>query len=310
MRVLVTGSTGFVGGNVCSRLMVDGWEVRGLSRGAGAGRPDGVTAAGVIGLHGDVVSGDGLGAAMDGVDAVVHLVGIIHENHDTTFEQVHVAGTRNVVAAAREAGAARLVHMSALGAGSGSGSRYHASKAAAEEVVRSSGLDWTIMRPSLIFGVGDDFFGGTLRRLVTMPPVVPVVGRGDFPFRPVWVEDVATAFARALQRPAATRQTFELVGPHEYTLRELLLLVRDQLRPRKPLIGVPLPLMRLGTLLFRLLPNPPITADQLLMLLAGNTGDPRPAVEALGLELAELEQHLPAVLAAITPTAERNTKVI
>ena len=293
MKILVTGASGFVGGYVCTALLEAGHEVVGLTRGSSPGLPTGVTVA-----TGDVVSGEGLSAAMTDVDAVIHLVGIIREKGDVTFERVHVGGTRNVIASAQAAGVPRVVHMSALGADPAAESNYQSSKGRAEAVVRASGLAWTIMRPSLIFGEGDDFFAGTLRELVKLPPVIPVVGRGDQPFRPVWVVDVATAFTRAVQEPSLAGQSFDIVGPREYTLRELLLLVRKTLQVNKPLINVPLPLMRLGVLLFKLLPNPPITRDQFLMLLAGNTGDPRSAVEAFGLALTALEGELPRILAA------------
>lgn len=292
MRVLVTGATGFVGGYVCRRLLEEGWQVTGLSRtAADRSLPPGVRAA-----AGDVVSGTGLTEALASMDAVVHLVGVIREKGMNTFERVHVDGTRNVLAAAAAAGVERFVFMSALGADLEAPSDYQRTKAEAEALVRASGMTWTIMRPSLIFGMGDDFFSGTLRDLVVKPPVVPVVGDGSFPFRPIYIEDVATAFARALVLPAAEGRTFELTGPREYTLRQLQEQVRDLLRPGKPLVSVPLLLMRVGIVLFRLLPNPPITRDQFLMLSAGNTGDPRPAVEALRLELAELEDHLPEIV--------------
>lgn len=290
MKVLVTGATGFIGRHVCRRLQDHGWRVVGVAR-----RPDNLP-LGVEGAQADVVSGDGLREAMQGVQAVVHLVGIIRESAGASFEQVHVDGTRNVVATANEFGVPRLVHMSALGAIAGSLSGYQHSKAQAEELVRESGLAYTIMRPSLVFGAGDAFFGGTLKQLVTGPPVVPVVGDGSFLFRPIWVEDVANAFSAALRHPETEGRAFNLVGPREYTLRQLLEMVRNLLRPGKPLMSVPLPLMRLAVTLFRLVPNPPITPDQFLMLLAGNTADPKPAVEALGLELAGLEDHLTEVL--------------
>lgn len=291
MRVLVTGASGYVGGYVCRRLLADGHEVVGLSR-----NPAGQTLEQVTSVVGDVTTGAGLAQAMQGADAVIHLVGIIMETRGATFEQVHVEGTRNVLAAARTAGVDRLGHMSALGASETAESEYQRTKAEAEAMVRASGLDWTIMRPSLVFGAGDAFFGGSLKELVTLPPVIPVVGTGAYPFRPIWAEDVATAFSRALTTAATVERQLELTGPVEYTLRELLVLIRDLLRPGKPLMNVPLPLMRLGIQVFKLLPKPPITEDQFLMLLAGNTGVPEPAASLLGLELARLEPHLPQVL--------------
>ena len=291
MRVLVTGASGYVGGYVCRRLLADGHEVVGLSR-----NPAGQTLEQVTSVRGDVTTGAGLAEAMQGADAVIHLVGIITETRAATFHQVHVEGTRNVLAAARTAGVDRLVHMSALGASETAESEYQRTKAEAEAMVRASGLDWTIMRPSLVFGAGDAFFGGSLKELVTLPPVIPVVGTGAYPFRPIWAEDVATAFSRALTTAATVERQLELTGPVEYTLRELLVLIRDLLRPGKPLMNVPLLLMRLGIQVFKLLPKPPITEDQFLMLLAGNTGVPEPAASLLGLELARLEPHLPQVL--------------
>ncbi len=292
MKVAVTGATGFVGTHVCRQLVTDGHQVRGLSRSA-EGIPSGIEH-----IEGDVTTGAGLQEALKDADAVIHLVGIIREHNSATFEEVHVSGTRNVIAAMQAGGVRRLVHMSALGAHADADSRYQSTKAAAEQLVRESDLDWTIMRPSLIFGVGDDFFGNVLRNLVRQPPVVPVVGTGEYPFRPIAILDVAMAFSRALVRTATVQHSFDLVGPRDYTLRELLLLVRSELGLRKPLLNVPLPLMHLGTRLFRLLPNPPITRDELLMLLAGNTGEPEPARTALGLELLELEDRLGEILAA------------
>lgn len=300
MRVLVTGATGYVGGYVSRRLLAEGHEVVGLARRAAAQAP-----AGTRGATGDVSTGEGLAAAMHGVDAVIHLVGIIAERRGATFENVHVAGTRNVLAAAAAAGVSRFVHMSAIGANPEAESGYQRTKGAAEELVRASGLDWTIMRPSLVFGVGDAFFGQTLKQLVTLPPVIPVVGTGEYPFRPVWVEDVAAAFVRALNQGAAVGRSLDLTGPTEFTLKELLVMIRDLLRPGKPLLNVPLPLMRLGVQLFRALPNPPITRDQLLMLLAGNKGEPEPAASLLGLSLGRLEDHLPEVLGVTVHSARK-----
>lgn len=291
MRVLVTGATGFVGHHVIDRLLERGHEVVALARHRAAPRP------GVRPARGDVVTGEGLADAVAGADAVVHLVGIIRERGgDVTFEKVHVRGTRNVLAAAREGGVRRYVHMSALGAASGSASGYADSKARAEAIVQGSELAWTILRPSLIFGVGGEFFGKILKDLVRRPPVVPVIGDGSYPFRPIWAGDVARAFEGALERPDTAGQRFELVGPAEYSLRELLVLVRNALGSRKPLVNVPLPLLRLAVPLLELLPDPPITQDQLHQLLRGNTGDPEPARTAFDLTMEPLPKRLPEIL--------------
>lgn len=288
MNVLVTGATGFVGRHIVEQLAAEGHQVTSLSR----------TASGSGQVRGDVTSGAGLAEAIQGMDAVIHLVGIIREQGGRTFTDVHVQGTRSVLNAMNKAGVSRLIHMSALGAATEAASTYHQTKAQAEQLVEQSGLDWTILRPSLIFGIGDEFFGNVLRDLVRLPPVIPVVGTGAYPFRPVAIEDVSTAFSRALELPETSGRSLDLVGPREYTLRELLELVRSELGSRKPFLNVPLPLMRLAATLFRLLPNPPITRDQLLMLLAGNTGEPEPARSVFGLALTGLEERLGAILAA------------
>lgn len=290
MKVVVTGASGFVGGHVVTHLLSSGHEVVTLTRGNHPKH------GGTQNLLGDVTTGEGLDEAFAGADAVVHLVGIIRERGQDTFERVHVEGTLNVLAAMKHTGVQRLIQMSALGASADSRSAYQRSKAAAELAVKESVVEYTILRPSLIFGKGDEFFGGTLKGLATAAPVVPVVGDGSYRLRPVFVADVAAAFGSALSSPAASGETFALTGPRDYSLRELLLLVMGALSIRKPLINVPLALVRFGATLTSFLPNPPVTRDQLAMLVEGSTADPGPAVAALGLELTPLETVLEEVL--------------
>jgi len=289
VNVLVTGASGFVGRHVLEQLLATGHRVIALAR-RGANFPVEVEVA-----LGDVVSGEGLAAASASVEAVIHLVGIIRETRGQSFEQVHTEGTRNVVSAAREAGVKRYLQMSALGAAKGTGSRYFETKARAEEIVKASGLDWTIFRPSLIFGRGDEFFGLVMKGLVSAP-LIPQIGDGRFPFRPIYVGDVASAFEQALSRPATIGRSFDLVGPAEYTFRELLLLVRETLGSRRPILPVPLWAMKLAVPLLQLLPNPPITRDQFAMLLQGNTADPGLMQQHFDLPLEALPEHLPAIL--------------
>lgn len=289
MNVLVTGASGFVGRRLLEQLLAKGHRVMALSR-RRANFPVEVEVA-----LGDVVSGEGLAAASASAEAVIHLVGIIRETRGQGFEQAHTEGTRNVVSAAREAGVKRYLQMSALGAAKGTGSRYFETKARAEEIVKASGLDWTIFRPSLIFGRGDEFFGLVLKGLVSAP-LIPQIGDGRFPIRPIYVGDVAGAFEQALSRPATIGRSFDLVGPTEYSFRELLLLVREALGSRNPILPVPLWAMKLAVPLLQILPHPPITRDQFAMLLRGNTGDPALMQQHFDLPLEALPEHLPAIL--------------
>ncbi|MER3480061.1 MAG: NADH(P)-binding protein [Meiothermus sp.] len=300
MKVSIIGGTGFVGSHLTRRLLQRGHQVQVLSRRAGG------SAGATRHIRGNAATGEGLAQAMSDAEAVIYLVAIIRERGDQTFRQAIVEGTRNTLEAARAAGVRRYLHVSALGAARGTGSRYFEAKAESEELVRASGLDWTIFRPSLIFGEGDDFFGGVLRGLVQggvqnglwypPAPVIPLIGDGHFPFRPVWVGDVAEALVQALEKPHTIGQTYELVGPREYTFRELILRVRDGLGSRKPLLPIPIFLMDLAVPLLSRIPGFPLTMDQYRMLKVGNTADPTAMRQVFDLEWRSLETELPVIL--------------
>ena len=286
MLVLLIGGSGFVGRTVQEALRAQGHTVRVLSR-----HPQNPGD-----FAGDVVSGEGLIEASRGVDAAIYLTGIIRQSREQSFTGVHVLGVENTLKALKSNDVKRIIHMSALSASSAGQSRYFQSKARGEELMRDSGLEWTIFQPSLIFGPGDGFFAGTLAQLVKTPlPFIPLVDRGKFLFRPVSYQDVALAFAGALSKPAAGK-TFQLTGPQEYNLHELLLLVRNTLGLRKGFLPVPLPLMRIGVPLLAPLPNPPITRDEFIMLLSGNTAPPEPARDFFELPMISLEAELPRIL--------------
>lgn len=309
-RVLVTGASGFVGRAVVNELTRRGYDVFAGSRsGRGVGRG--------VGVKCDVTKAKSVAQAVRDAepDAVIHLVGIIAEAGKQTFERVHIEGTRNVIAAIRELEEKReaayknrrgdeverprpirYLHMSALGADILSESGYSASKGEAEGLVRISRLPWTIFRPSLIFGVGDDFFGRVLKELVTTAPIVPQIGNGSFPFRPVSIEDVTKAFAEALVRPETIGQTYDLTGPEEFTFRQLLDAEQAALGQQKRVVPVPLALMDRLVPLMNLLPKAPITRDQYAMLKAGNTAPNEPARRALDLPMVRLRDRLPQIV--------------
>ncbi len=291
MKVLIVGGSGYVGSHMAQHLLEQGHQVTVASR-RGEGPLKGVRY-----VMADAAKNEGLLEAAQGLEALIYLVGIIRERGDQTFRQAHVAGVRHSLAAAKSTGITRFVHMSALGTARGTGSRYFESKAEGEELVQASGLNWTILRPSLIFGPGDEFFGGVLKGLVTAPiPFIPLIGDGHFVFRPIWVGDVAAAFEQALSRPATFHRSYNLVGPREYTFRELLLLVRDTLGSRKPLLPIPLALMDWVVPLISPLPFSPLTLDQYRQLKMGNTADPSHMRSAFSLSERSLEVELPGIL--------------
>ena len=226
--ILVTGGTGFVGREVVRELVALGYPVRLLVR-----HPERATPvahhARIELTQGDALQPESLSAAMAGVQAVVHLIGIIAETSHVTFEQAHVEATRNVLAAAKEAGVTRWIQMSAIGTRPHASSRYHLTKWQAEELVRQSGLDWTIFRPSLIYGYDErDRLLNMLRLTLSWPLdfiqlySFPLLNGGEPLIQPVSVREVAHCFALAPAKEAGIGRTYDLVGPVAFSWREMI----------------------------------------------------------------------------------------
>lgn len=289
MKVLVTGGTGFVGREVLRQLCAAGHEPRVLARSVARARQRLADIPGVQELHeGDVNGADSLDGAVTGCDAVIHLVGIISEARAITFERLHVEATRNVLAAAQASGVRRYVHMSALGTRPDAVSRYHQTKWAAEERVRSSGLDWTIFRPSLIYGPEDQFVN-VFASLSKWSPVLPLMGRPDALLQPVSVENVARCFVGALTRPESVGKTCDVCGVERLTLEQILDAILAATGRRRLKVRVPLALARAqaaamefvwGTLLGK---PPPLNRDQLQMLQEDNVADAAATTQAFSL---------------------------
>ena len=278
MRVLVTGGTGFVGTHVVNRLLQRGHEVAVLASDPAKtrnryNRP-------VEAVAGDVLDPASFASAASGREALVHLVGIIHEKGRQTFDRMHREAAANAVAAAGSAGALRLLHMSAMGSSEDSPSKYGRSKAAGEKAVRASGLDWTIFRPSIIFGPGDGFVSLLAPLVRHNPGFIPVIGPGTTLFQPVSVYDVARLFADALEKPETSGQTYEVGGPDVFTLNDVYREIAAAVgKPRKPLLHLPLWYGRLLAAGFEwlarrgVIASPPLTRDQLRSLTRDNAAD-------------------------------------
>jgi uncharacterized protein YbjT (DUF2867 family) len=267
--ILVTGGTGYVGSRLVRKLVEQGRAVRLLVRDESAGRrafPTGVTFA-----RGDVTEAATLGAALQGVESVIHLVAIIRERGGATFETVNYQGTVNIVDAERAAGVRRHLQMSALGVLRDPSFPYHDTKYRAEQYVKASGLDWTIFRPSIIFGPGDQFFS-TLAGLAKLPVPFVLPDGGTARFQPVWRDDVADAFIAALDDPATIGQTYEIGGPDVLSYKEMVNILMDVTGRHRPLLPVPAALLKPAAFVFdKLLPKPPVTPEQLKMLRLDNS---------------------------------------
>ena len=302
MKVLVTGATGFVGREIVQQLRAAGHTIRILARNPRSPTAqEAISRWGVEAYPGDVLEAASLEGALAGVEAVIHLVGIISELGNSTFENVHVGGTRNLVAAAQQAGVRRFVHMSALGSRPKAASRYHQSKWAAEELVRQSGLEFTIFRPSLIYGPQDQFIN-LFARIIRLSPVVPLLGNPSARFQPVPVEAVAAAFAGSLGEPKSVGQTYDLCGPEALTLAEIVDRIQTVLGKRRLKLLVPISLARCQAagmefvFPYLLRRAPPLNRDQLQMLQENNVGDAQPANELFRLQPIPLGEGIAGYL--------------
>lgn len=265
-RIFVTGGTGFVGRAVVRALVSQGFLVRCLVRPGSEAALRGFES--IDRVPGDLTKPEGLVQAAEGCAALVHLVGIIreHRRRGVTFDRIHRQGTENALRIAREAAIPRYLHMSALGTRPNAHSAYHRTKWRAEEAVRASGLQWTIFRPSIIFGPGDAFVS-VLASMVRRSPVVPVLGDGQYRLQPIPVEQVAEGFARALRIPASVDQTYEVGGPEPCRFVDILDQIGQALgRKRVRKIHVPLGPVKAATRLLQWVPAYPVTPDQLTML--------------------------------------------
>ena len=289
-RILVLGGTGFVGRHLCKELARLQYRVTVPTR----SQAQSVQSLPLVELvQADIHDQAALARSISGHDAVVNLVAILHGDL-FKFEYVHVELVKKIARACLDSGVLRLVHVSALGAAKDAPSMYQRSKAAGEAVLQGSQLDWTVLRPSVIFGEGDQFLA-LFARLQKALPIMPLAG-ADTLFQPVWVGDVVAAVVQCLQRDDTVKRTYELGGPERFTLRQLVKMAGSMSGHARPVIGLPPPIARLQALMMELAPGQTLMSrDNLDSMKVSNVASGKlPGLDALGIS--------PTAVGAIAPT--------
>ena len=298
--VTIFGGTGFIGRYVVCRLCERGARLRVISRSPSThghhlqplGRVDQIVVQSA-----DLSSEAALRRAVAGSAGVVNLIGILHETRRQRFAEVQGALPGRIAAAARAEGATRMVQISAIGADPASSSAYARSKAEGERRVFEAFPDATVLRPSIVIGPEDDFFN-RFAGLARLLPALPLIGGGRTRFQPVYVGDVAQAVVAALEREDCLGKVYELGGPQIYTFAELMRYMLKVIGRRRLLPSVPFGLAKFQARFLELLPEPPLTRDQVELLQVDNVADPgMPGLQALGITPTPIELIVPQYLA-------------
>lgn len=279
----IAGGTGFIGSHLVDALSKGNYACRCLVR--TEERAKVCKKANFEAVIGDITDRKSLEGRLDDCDIVIHLVGIIEEKGDMTFERVHIEGTKNLIDEAKKANIKHIFYQSALGASTNSFAKYYRTKAGAEEIVRTSGIPYTIFRPSLVIGRGDGFTE-KLKELVHLGPVVPIPGSGKGKFQPIYVEDwvrcFMTVFSDASRIAHYALRIYEFGGPEHLTYDEIVLQLMEVMNIHKPLLHIPVKLIKLslplsgishdiGRLLGKKIPT--VTGEQLSLLQLDNICD-------------------------------------
>ena len=297
-RTAVLGGSGFIGRYIVQRLAARGDVIS-----VGCRHAEEAKFLQPLGNVGQIAAinvtiGDEqiLPAFLAGNDALVNCVGILRESGSQTFDRVHHTGPARLARLAREAGIERFVHISAIGADPRSTSAYARTKAAGEAAVRDAFPTVTILRPSVVFGAEDQFFN-RFAAMATISPVLPLIGGGHTRFQPVYVGDVADAVVKCLDDPTTAGRTYELGGPKVYTFRELIELMLGEIRRKRLLVDLPFGLAAIQARLMSILPNPPLTPDQVELLKRDNVvSSGALTLAALGIAPTAVEGVLPSYL--------------
>lgn len=305
--ITVFGGSGFLGRHIIPRLAREGWIIRVAARDTEAslflkmfGDP-----GQIVPIAADVTRPDSVKAAVIDADAVINLVGILFPSGRNKFDDVHAQGAANVAAAARDAGATRLIQISAIGADADSEAVYARTKAAGEQAAKAAFPKVTILRPSVVFGPEDDFFN-RFAALARLLPVLPVF---DSKFQPVYVGDVADATMKVLSDTATRGKTYELGGPRVISYREVMKIVLAETGRDRWLVPLPLWLASIQAWFFEWLPVPPLTRDQVKLLGVDNVVSANAlGLKDLGIAATAVDAIVPTYLASYRPPVRQSPR--
>jgi len=283
MKIFLTGSTGFVGKRILRDLLENKYQVRCIVRQGSEQKIAHYKDIDIV--HGDITDSSSLNGKLAGCDILINLVGIIREfpRKGITFEKLHYEGTANLVRAAREQGIRRFIQMSALGARPDGKTQYQQTKFRAEECVRNSGLDYTIFRPSIIFGPEDKFVN-LFANMLKIQQFVPVIGNGRYQMQPVAVENVSTGFVKSIERKDAIGKTFDVGGPEKIEFNQIIDIIGEVICAPPYKIHIPVFVMSTLSEMLDWLASFPVTKEQIIMLLEGNICDEKPFFEHFGIK--------------------------
>lgn len=272
-KVFLTGGTGFVGRQIIKDLLLKGYSIRCLVR-KGSEQKIPLKDVRIESVYGDIRNKESLRGLLKESEAVIHLVGIIREfpGKNITFHKIHSLGAKNLIETAHQEKVKQFILMSALGADINASTSYYKTKGEAEEYLKASGLPFTIIRPSIIFGTEDQFVN-TFAHMIRKSPFIPIIGNGQYQLQPISVKNVSEAFVRSLESPQAKNRSFDAGGPHRLTFDKIIDLIGEALKKKVRKIHLPVVILKPFVMAMQTFPFFPLTLDQMNMLLSGNTCD-------------------------------------
>jgi uncharacterized protein YbjT (DUF2867 family) len=283
--IAVVGASGFVGRHLVARLASSGASVRAVARTA-------VAARGIDAVSADLLQPESLQTALRGVDTVVHCAAITADRKEAypgEYRRVNGEGTRNLVAAARLAGVKRIVLLNGLGTRPGKDGSYMRTRWEMAEAVRSSGLAWVALQPSILFGDGASF-PAAIARLARQFPVLPVLGGGR-KLQPFWIEDLVTCLMQSSADARWDGRSIDLGGPEQMTFAQIDDLILATIKVRRLKLALPLPVARIQARIFSVLPNPPLVPATLELFEFDNTTDLDTVVRTFGFQPRSIREH-------------------